>query len=497
MTSYEKLEKRFGRLLALREAAGVLHWDASTMIPEGDTSAAARSEQLAALGTVCHEILVSDEVSDFLDEAEELSDLGSWQAANLREMRHIWVHATAVTADLVEALTKASMACKTKWQIARTESDYDGIKPLLAEVLKLVKEVAKGKSNALGCALYEALMDEHTPGLRQDLVDPIFSDIEAFLPNFLAAVLDKQAAAPQPILPQGPFPEVQQRVLGEQLMTKLGFDFSQGRLDISLHPFSGGTPDDLRITTRYDETDFTTGLMGILHETGHALYEKNLPKEWRRQPVGEARGMDVHESQSLLIEMQACRSKEFLTFATPLMKAAFERDGPEWEVDNLYRIYTKVAPGLIRVDADEVTYPAHVILRYQIERALINEEMTLDDLPAAWNEAMHRLLGLTPPDHATGCMQDIHWFDGAWGYFPSYSLGAMTGAQIFATARNADPKILPAISEGDFTPLYDWLGEHIYGLGSLYETPELIERATGKPLDTEIFKHHLQTRYLT
>jgi len=237
--------------------------------------------------------------------------------------------------------------------------------------------------------------------------------------------------------------------------------------------------------------------MGILHETGHALYEKNLPKEWRRQPVGEARGMDVHESQSLLIEMQTCRSKEFLTFAAPLMKAAFERDGPEWEVDNLYRIYTKVAPGLIRVDADEVTYPAHVILRYQIERALINEEMTLDDLPAAWNEAMHRLLGLIPPDHATGCMQDIHWFDGAWGYFPSYSLGAMTGAQIFATARNADPKILPAISEGDFTPLYDWLGEHIYGLGSLYETPELIERATGKPLDTEIFKHHLQTRYLT
>jgi carboxypeptidase Taq len=138
-----------------------------------------------------------------------------------------------------------------------------------------------------------------------------------------------------------------------------------------------------------------------------------------------------------------------------------------------------------------------VILRYQIERALINEEMTLDDLPAAWNEAMHRLVGLTPPDHATGCMQDIHWFDGAWGYFPSYSLGAMTGAQIFATARNADPKILPAISEGDFTPLYDWLGEHIHGLGSLYETPELIERATGKPLDAEIFKHHLQTRYLT
>jgi len=397
MTSYDKLEKRFGRLLALREAAGVLHWDASTMMPEGGVSAAARSEQLAALGTVCHEILVSSEVADLLDEAEELNNLGPWQAANLREMRHIWVHASAVTADLVEALTKASMACETKWRNARTESDYEGIKPLLAEVLKLIKEVAAAKSSALKCAPYEALMDEHTPGLRQDLVDPIFGDIEAFLPDFLAAVLEKQAAAAPPILPEGPFPAAQQRALGEQLMAQLGFDFSQGRLDISLHPFSGGTPDDLRITTRYDEADFTTGLMGILHETGHALYEKNLPQDWRRQPVGEARGMDVHESQSLLIEMQACRSKEFLTYAAPLMKQAFGADGPAWEVDNLYRIYTKVAPGLIRVDADEVTYPAHVILRYNIERALINEELTLDDLPAAWNEAMQKLLGLITP----------------------------------------------------------------------------------------------------
>ena len=496
MTSYDKLEKRFGRLLALREAAGVLHWDASTMMPEGGPSAQARSEQLAALGTVCHEIIVGSEISDLLDEAEGLNDLGPWQAANLREMRHMWVHATAVTADLVEALTKANMTCETKWRTARSESDYDGIKPLLAEVLKLVKEVAAAKSSALDCTPYEALMDEHTPGLREDLVNPIFSNIEAFLPDFLAAVLEKQAAAPQPVLPEGPFPAEQQRVLGEQLMAQLGFDFSQGRLDISLHPFSGGTPDDIRITTRYDEADFTTGLMGILHETGHALYEKNLPKDWRRQPVGEARGMDVHESQSLLIEMQACRSKEFLTYAAPLMKKAFGADGPDLEVDNLYGIYTKVAPGLIRVDADEVTYPAHVILRYNIERALINEEMTLDDLPAAWNEAMQRLLGLTPPDHAAGCMQDIHWYDGAWGYFPSYSLGAMTGAQIFAAARRADPNILPAISQGDFAPLYAWLGEHIHGLGSLYETPELIERATGSPLDAEIFKQHLQARYL-
>ena len=497
MKSYQKLEKRFGRLLALREAAGVLHWDASTMMPEGGSSAEARSEQLAALGTVCHDILEDGETSDLLDDAEGLNDLNIWQAANLREMRHMWVHATAVTSDLVEALSKASMRCETKWRSARAESDFNGIKPMLAEVLKLVKESAAAKSEALACSPYEALMDEYTPGLRQDIVDPIFSDIEAFLPDFLKAVLDKQAAAPQPIIPKGPFPEAQQRELGHLLMGTLGFDFSQGRLDISLHPFSGGTPDDLRITTRYDEEDFTSGLMGILHETGHALYEKNLPKDWRRQPVGEARGMDVHESQSLLIEMQACRSKEFLTYAAPLMKQAFKRDGPEWQVDNLYQIYTTVEPGLIRVDADEVTYPAHVILRYNIERALIADDMTLADLPDAWNDGMERLLGLTPPDHATGCMQDIHWFDGAWGYFPSYSLGAMTAAQFFDAALEANPDILLAIAQGNFTPLYSWLTENIHSQGSLLETPELIKRATGKELDAGIFKRHLETRYLT
>jgi carboxypeptidase Taq len=496
MISYQKLEKRFGRLLALKEASGVLHWDASTMMPEGGVSAEARSEQLAALGTVCHEIINNNETSDLLEEAEGLSGLNNWQAANLREMRHTWSHATAVTADLVEALSKASMACETKWRTARAESDYEGIKPFLTEVLNRTKESASAKSEALDCAPYDALMDEYTPGLRQAVIDPIFSDLESFLPNFLKVIIEKQAAAPQPLLPKGPFSIRQQRNLGHLLMKTLGFDFSQGRLDISQHPFSGGTPDDLRITTRYDKNDFTSGLMGILHETGHALYEKNLPKDWRRQPVGEARGMDVHESQSLLIEMQACRSKEFLTYAAPLMKQAFNRSGPEWEADNLYRIYTTVKPGLIRVDADEVTYPAHVILRYNIERAMIADEITLDDLPAVWNDGMLRLLDLTPKDHANGCMQDIHWFDGAWGYFPSYSLGAMTAAQFFDAALQTDPTILPCISQGNFTPLYAWLTKNIHGAGSLYETPELIERTTGKPLDSEIFKRHLQTRYL-
>jgi len=493
---YKKLEDCFRRLLTLHEASAMLHWDASTMMPKSQASAETRSEQLAVLSRICHEILTNNETSDLLAEMEDLEGLNNWQVANLREMRHMWKHANAVTGDLIEALSKASMSCESTWRSGRNDSDYEGVKPFLFEVLRLVKESAIAKSENFGCSPYEALMDEYTPGLRQKVVDPIFLDIENFLPDFLGSVLEKQASDPPLALPKGPLPIDQQQTLGRFFMKTLGFDFKQGRLDISLHPFSGGTPDDLRITTRYNEFDFMTGLMGILHETGHALYEKNLPKDWRLQPVGRARGMDIHESQSLIIEMQACRSKEFFTFAVPLMKQVFKKEGPEWEIDYLYRFCTLVNPGLIRVDADEVTYPAHIILRYNIERALITDRMTLNDLPQAWNDGMSNLLGLSVPDHKNGCMQDIHWFDGAWGYFPSYSLGAMAAAQFFDAAVQSNSAILPAISQGNFVPLCSWLSEHIHSYGSLYETSDLIKKATGNQLDPGIFKHHLIRRYL-
>ena len=494
--SYIELEKHFGRLLALREAAGLLHWDASTMMPQGINSSNARSEQISAIATICHEIINDNKISDLLDEAENLPTLTNWQTSNLREMRHMWIHETAVTKDLVEALTKTSMSCEAQWRISKGESDYTTIKPYLKEVLKLVKYSASKKSEVLNCTPYEALMDQYTPGLRETTINPLFKDFENFLPDFLRAVLEKQASEPQVDKPTGPFPIHQQKELGHSFMKMLGFDFREGRLDVSSHPFSGGTPDDLRITTRYDLNDFTSSLMGVLHETGHALYEKNLPKDWRRQPVGLARGMDVHESQSLLIEMQACRSREFLSFAVPLMKRAFNLNGPEWNTENIYRLYTKVQPSLIRVDADEVTYSAHVILRYNIERSLILEKITLDDLPGMWNENMKKMLGIIPTNHELGCLQDIHWFDGAWGYFPSYTLGAMNAAQLFNSAVREKTNILPSIKCGNFGPLYDWLIENIHGLGSLYETPELLERATGQPLNAEIFKQHLISRYL-
>jgi carboxypeptidase Taq len=279
-------------------------------------------------------------------------------------------------------------------------------------------------------------------------------------------------------------------------MERIGFDFTAGRLDQSAHPFCGGTPDDVRITTRYDEADFAKALMGTLHETGHALYERGLPARWRRQPVGTARGMAMHESQSLFLEMQVCRGRAFARFAAPLLQAVFGGPPAAWAPDAFYRRQIAVRRGLIRVDADEVTYPAHVILRYRLERAMIAGDLLPRELPGAWAEGLKELLGVAPPSDRDGCLQDIHWYDGAWGYFPTYTLGALIAAQLFAAARAAIAGLDEAISRGEFTPLIAWLRRHIHEQGSLVSTAALVEAATGRPLDTIAFERHLRTRYL-
>jgi carboxypeptidase Taq len=496
MSAYSELESRFHRLYALRNAVGMLHWDMATMMPPG--GAAARTEQVAALQVVCHELLADPALADLLDRSEaERANLDEWQHANLAEMRRQWVHATALDGKLVEALSKACSNCEQIWRKARPAGDFAMVKSALAALLKLVREAAQAKAAKLGCSPYDALLDEYEPGGRSAEIDPIFEDLAAFLPEFRRRVLEHQATRPAPVMPAGPFPVERQRALGEKLMQVFGFEFEHGRLDISLHPFCGGVPDDVRITTRYNEDDFTQAVMAVIHETGHALYERGLPPDWRHQPVGQARGMSVHESQSLLMEMQASRSRPFIGFVAPLARAAFGGDGAAWNEDNLYRLYTRVKPDFIRVDADEVTYPAHVILRYRLERALIAGDMTLDDLPAAWNAGMKELLGIVPPSDREGCLQDIHWYDGAWGYFPTYTLGAMTAAQLFDAACRAKPEIPEAIGKGDFAPLLAWLRAHVHGHGSRLPNRDLLTQATGRPLDPAVFKRHLETRYLS
>src|SRR5262245_49350471 len=364
-TAYSELESHFHRLYALRNGLSVLQWDMSAMMPPG--GAAARAEQMAALQVVCHGILTAPVVGDLLDRAEsDRVNLDEWQQANLAEMRRQWIHATALDATLVEALSKACSACEQLWRKARPAADFELVRPTLQEVLARVREAAAAKAAKLGVSPYDALLDEYEPGGRSAEIDVVFDDLAAFLPGFRARVLEHQGRQAAAVKPAGPFPVERPRARGERLMRALGFDFDHGRLDTSLHPFCGGMPDDVRITTRYDEADFVQALMGVIHETGHALYERGLPPDWRHQPVGQARGMSVHESQSLLMEMQACRSRPFVEFLAPLLRETFGGNGPDWSTDNLYRVYTRVRPDYIRVDADEVTYPAHVILRYRL-----------------------------------------------------------------------------------------------------------------------------------
>lgn len=496
MDAYASLEQRFHRLYALRNAVGMLQWDWAAMMPSG--GAEARAEQVAAIKVVCHDVIAAPDLGDLLDRAEaDRGQLDDTQRANLAEMRRQWVHEAHLPARLVEALSKACSACEHEWRQARPANDFARVLPKLREVLGLVREAGAIKASALGCGVYDALLDEFEPGGRAADIEPIFDHLARVLPPLRARVLAHQAALPPPIRPAGPFPVEQQKALSLAVMRTMGFDFAHGRLDTSTHPFCGGVPDDVRITTRYDEADFVKALMGVVHETGHAQYERGLPARWRYQPVGQARGMSVHESQSLLMEMQAGRSRAFLAYLAPLARLHLGGSGPAWEADNLYRLYTEVRPGLIRVDADELHYPSHVILRFRLERALVEGRMDLADLPAAWKDGMAELVGIAPTDDRDGCLQDIHWFDGAWGYFPTYTLGALTAAQLFDAARRDVPDLLDAIGRGDFAPLLTWLRTHVHAHGSALSTRDLVLRATGAPLDPSIFERHLETRYLT
>lgn len=495
MTAYTRLIDRFRRIATLGEAGAMLGWDAAAMMPPG--GAAARGDQLAVLAGLAHGVLTAPEVADDLAAAEAAAaELDPWHAANLGLMRHAHTRATALPADLVEAQVRTNSACEKVWRTARASSDFAAVRPHLADVVRLVREQAAALAPALGLSPYDALMDGYQRGIGAADVAPVFAAYEAFLRDALPRVEARQASAPPPRRPAGPFPIAAQEALCRRLSERIGLDFDHARLDRSAHPFSGGTPTDVRITTRYDAADFTQAVLAVVHETGHALYERGLPEAYARLPVGEAAGMAAHESQSLIVEMQACRSDAFLRWLGPELHAAFGGDAAVYAADNLARLWRHVARGFIRVDADEMTYPAHVILRFRLEQALIAGDLAVADLPGAWNEGFRALLGLVPPDDARGCLQDIHWYDGAIGYFPSYTLGAMAAAQLMASARRALTGLEAALAQGDLSPLVGWLRTHVHGMGSRLGFNELLRAATGKPLDPADFQAHLTARYL-
>jgi len=490
-SAYDRLKHRASRLGALGEAAAILHWDASTMMPKG--GGAARGEQLATLAGLAHEMMTAPDVAEDLQAAT--AD-GPWDATNLDLMRRAHARATALPTALVEATARANSACEKIWRDAKAASDFAMVRPYLGEVLRLQRETAQALSAATDLSPYDALMEGYQRGVTAAEVEPVFGAYEAFLREALPRAEEIQARRGAPLPLPGPFPAEKQRELCRRLSLRLGLEAEHSRLDESVHPFCGGTPSDVRITTFYSEADPAKALLGVLHETGHALYERGLPEGFARQPVGESAGMAAHESQSLIIEMQACRSDAFLSFLGPELHKLYGGDAAPYATRNLAKLWRRVGRGFIRVDADELTYPAHVILRFRLERAMIGGDLAIADLPGAWAEGLRSLLGITPPDDARGCLQDIHWHDGGFGYFPSYTPGAMAAAQLMKAARIATPGLDAALAEGDLSPLVGWLRVNVHAHGASLGFQDLLRAATGKPLDPMDFQEHLRGRYL-
>jgi carboxypeptidase Taq len=429
--------------------------------------------------------------------AEATCPADPWQAANLRLMRRAHTRATALSADLVEAASRAKSRCEQVWRDARKQSDFAAVAPLLTTVFDRSREVAQALSETLDLSPYDAMMEGFQPGVTAADVEPIFARYTHFLADALPRAEARQAnAGPLPDALQGAFPIDRQQSFCRTIAERIGLDFNQARLDISAHPFSGGTPTDIRITTRYDEADPSSALYAVIHETGHAMYTAGLPKAYRRQPVGQAAGMAVHESQSLILEMQAARSDAFLSWLCSALPETFGGDPADYNAARLAGLWRRVERSLIRVDADEMTYPVHVAIRFTLEQALLSGDLSVRDLPGAWNDLMRENLGITPPDDARGCMQDIHWYAGLIGYFPSYTLGAMAAAQLMAAVRRDTPELDAALGQGDFRPLYAWLRPKVHAMGALTGLNDLLLQATGKKLDTADFEAHLTRRYL-
>lgn len=492
-TAYHHLRTTFTRLSRFEHLSAIAGWDMQTMMPPKGNLA--RSEALAELNVLQHQILTAKQIGEWLKQAEQ-EPLDDIQQANLREMRRHYQNAILLPQSLVEAKSLAGAHCEHAWRQQRMTNDWVAFAENLRKVVKLSREEARIRAESAGTSGYDALLNLYEPGTNSADIDRIFGDLKQWLPTLLQKVTAKQQAIGSCLIPQGPFDVEKQRQLGLNVMKVLGFDFDGGRVDVSMHPFCGGIPQDVRITTRYNEQEFLSSLMGIVHETGHARYEQNLPREWLGQPISHARSTAIHESQSLLFEMQLARSNEFLQVIRPLVIQQFGAQ-PAFAENNFIALNQRVKTGHIRVDADEVSYPAHVILRYEIEKALIGGEIEVEDIPTLWNEKMQQYLGIdTEGDYRNGCMQDIHWTDGAFGYFPTYTLGAMYAAQLFQAARNAISELDIHIANGNLTPLFNWLQQNIWQYGSRYPTAELITKATGESLNPQYFRQHLEHRYL-
>jgi carboxypeptidase Taq len=493
--AYARVSHRFGLAARLDSARAMLNWDAQTQMPRG--GAAARGEHMAALTEVALDLIGGDAAGDELAEAEAMRGaLEADEQADLIEMRRIRTHAAAAPKELAVAKARLAQTLQSAWVQAKADDDFKAWAGPFTEMLALAREIAAAKAAALGTSPYGAMIDEFDPGVGEAMIEPVFADLAAFLPPLIDQVRERQASWPEPIpLPAAP-PE-RQAALARRLAVAVGHSPEHFRIDAAPHPFSvPGSPGDVRFTTRYDTDDPRFVVMATLHEAGHAMYEFNLPRRLSFRPAGRARGMTVHESQSLGLEMLAGRSREFLGFLGGVMAETLGGPAEAYAPDNLTNIWRRLDDGFVRVSADEISYPLHVIVRYRLEKAMVAGDLAVGDLPGAWNEQFQALLGRTPPSHTLGVLQDIHWSAGHIGYFPNYAMGAMLAAQLFEAARAARPDLAAALARGDLAVYLDWIRPRIHARASLTDVDTLIREATGTRLQTVAFRRHVERRYL-
>ena len=498
-SAFGKIAELGRKLEALEHAQSMLSVDEAVMMPVGGGEK--RAESMSMLAGMYHEMATAPEVGDWLADAES-EPLDDMQRAAIAEQRRVYTNMTCLSADFVRRQVAARVRSEQLWRELRAKDDWAAFLPAFEGVVAIAREEAQLRAAALGLDPYDAMMEQYDPGNRAADIAPVFDRLKSFLKDFIPAAVAHQEAkrARRPLRPlNAPFPIEKQKALGLAVMEAIGFDFDHGRLDVSHHPFCGGVPTDVRMTTRYTTGEFISSLMGIIHETGHGLYEQSLPKEWSHFAIGKARGMAIHESQSLFMEKQVGRSAEFWEWAMPLIR---EHLGDEaiagWDIEDLLAHVHEVRTGLIRVDADEATYPLHVILRFEIEKGLIEGTIRPRDVPEEWHARMVAYLGLgTHDNYRDGPMQDVHWPGGAFGYFPSYTLGAMIAAQLWSAMEKDIPNLRDEVRHGRFVDINAWRRDKIWMQGSRYSTPDLLVRATGEKLNAAHFEAHLRQRYLS
>ncbi len=496
MNAYESLQERSREIAGYNSIASLLSWDQETYMPS--KAGAYRAEQLGQLAGLAHRLGTADEIGGWLASCEEHlppcvdEEETAMRAANVREWRRDYDRATKLPARLVEDLARTTSLAREVWAEARRESNFTAFAPWLEKILGQVREQAESWGYTT-CA-YDALLEGYEPGVRAAELTPVFADLQKQLTPLLPQ-LQKITEAADPAKLEGDYPESWQRRLNRQVAEAMGFDFEAGRIDTTVHPFCTEMgPKDCRLTTRYNEKDFTSSLSGTMHEAGHGLYTQGLDAAYFGTPMGTYVSLGIHESQSRLWENQVGRSREFWRHWYPVVTKQFPGLA-RLPLDEFWLLINRVKPSHIRVDADEATYNLHIILRFEIEQKLIAGELAVADLPAAWNARFEELFQIPVPDDRRGCLQDVHWSMGSIGYFPTYTLGTLNAAQLFAAARKQAPGLDADLKEAFYGRLLTWLREKIHRHGRRYSPSELIEQATGEPLRATYFVDYLKAKY--